>query len=488
MDRLTNSTLPSLATRGIQIPAYDRSQVQLGVVHFGPGAFHRAHQAYYLDEVLRTDLRWGICEVALQSTGVRDALAPQDGLYTIAVLDKEPGYRVIGSIYELLVARESTHAVLARLVDPAVKLVTATITEKGYCLRPDGGLDTSHQDIQHDLAHPDAPRTLVGYLAHALKLRRSNGTPPPNIVSCDNLADNGKRLRRAVVEFVAQSDGELAKWIEREVAFPCSMVDSITPATDDALRARVAEALGVEDRWPIQREAFCQWVIEDTLRGPTPDWASVGVTVTNDVGGFERAKLRLLNGAHSTLAYVGSLAGLETVYQAIGHPDLDRFVQQLMREDFRASLQATQGLDLDRYIDAVLERFRNPAIRHLLAQIAWDGSQKLPFRILNTMVEALAASRPIDRMCVPIAAWFHFVRRKATKSEAITDPMADTLSELGRRCTGDAKRDVDTFMSLPGFWPAPLTNNEQVKSALVRAYERLAAVQSPNDLAAALGG
>jgi fructuronate reductase len=486
MAHLKNGTVPSLAARGIQIPEYDRSQVQLGVVHFGPGAFHRAHQAYYLDEALRLDSRWGICEVALQSTGVRDALAPQDGLYTIAVLDKEPGYRVVGSIKELLVARESARAVLHRLIDPATKLITATITEKGYCLRPDGGLDTSHPDIQYDLANPDAPRTLVAYVAHALKQRRQEHTAPPNVVSCDNLAENGKRLRRAVVEFAAQSDSELAKWIEAEVPFPCTMVDSITPATDDALRTRVTDALGVEDRWPVQREAFCQWVIEDVMRGPTPEWAAIGVTVTNDVAGFERAKLRLLNGAHSTLAYVGSLAGFDTVFQAISNPELDRFVQRLMREDFRASLNATQGLDLERYIDAVLNRFRNPAIRHLLAQIAWDGSQKLPFRVLNTIIEALAAGRPIDHLCVPIAAWFHFVRRKSHKGEAITDPMADTLSEIGRRCTGDAKHDVQAFESLPRFWPTQLANNEQVRSALVRAYERLAAVQNPNDLRSAL--
>lgn len=435
-----------------------------------------------MDEALGFDPRWGICEVALQSTGVRDALAPQDGLYTIAVLDKEPGYRVIGSIKQLLVARESPAAVLERLVDPATKLITATITEKGYCLRPDGGLDTQHPDIQHDLQHPDAPRTLVGYLAEALKRRRAANVAPPNLVSCDNLADNGQRLRRAVVEFTAESDGELAKWIEKEAPFPCTMVDSITPATDDALRARVAEAIGVEDRWPVQREAFCQWVIEDVMRGPTPDWSAMGVTVTNDVAGFERAKLRLLNGAHSTLAYVGSLAGLETVYEAISHPDLERFVQRLMREDFRASLQPTQGLDLDRYIDAVLERFRNPAIRHLLGQIAWDGSQKLPFRILDTIVEALGARRPIERMCVPIAAWFHFVRRKATKGERIVDPMADALSEIGRHCTGNAQHDVDAFLALPRFWPTELTKNEHVRNALIRAYERLAAVQSSNDL------
>src|SRR5690606_20447258 len=199
-----------------------------------------------------------------------------------------------------------------------------------------------------------------------------------------------------------------------------------------------------------------------------------------------RAMLRLLNGAHSTLAYVGSLAGLETVYEAIDHPDLDRFVQTLMREDFRASLHETQGLDLGRYIDAVLERFRNPAIRHLLAQIAWDGSQKLPFRVLNTMVEALAAGRPIDRLCVPIAAWVHFIRRKANKGEAITDPMAETLASIGQRCAGAAQHDVQAFLALERFWPQQLATNEQVRAALVRAYERLAAIENPSDLKTAL--
>jgi|HigsolmetaAR203D_1030402.scaffolds.fasta_scaffold00300_19 fructuronate reductase len=488
MSYLSNSTVTGLTARGIRTPQYDRGRVELGIVHFGPGAFHRAHQAYYVDEALHSDPRWGICEVALQSMGVRDALAPQDGLYTIAILDKEPGYRVIGSIYELLVARESPQAVIARLVDPAVKLVTATITEKGYCLRPDGGLDLAHPDIQHDLAHPDAPRTLIGYLAYALGQRRARGIAPPNVVSCDNLADNGERLCRAVVELAAHTDAALAKWIEANVPFPCTMVDSITPATDDALRTRVAEALGVEDRWPVQREAFCQWVIEDALVGPQPNWSALGVTVTSDVAAFERAKLRILNGAHSTLAYVGSLAGLATVYEAVSQPALNAFIERLMREDFRASLEEAPGLDLDRYIEQVLARFRNPAIRHLLAQIAWDGSQKLPFRILNTMGETRAAGRSIERLCVPVAAWLHFVRRKASAGEAITDPMAERLNELGRACSGEAAHDVALLLSLERFWPETLVGDAVVRSALVRAYERLRALETPQDLATVFDG
>lgn len=487
MTHLNESLLPELAQRGIRVPQYARENTEIGVVHFGPGAFHRVHQACYLDETLARDPRWGICEVALQSSGVRDALAPQGGLYTIAVLDRQPSLRIVGAVRELLVARESSSAVLARLVAPTTKLITATITEKGYCLRPDGGLDTTHADIQHDLANPTAPRTLIAYLVHALRERRRHGMAPPNILSCDNLAENGHRLRRAVTEFAAQFDVDLSRWIADEVAFPCTMVDSITPATDDALRARVANALGVEDRWPVQREAFCQWVIEDALRGPAPDWAAIGVTVTNDVAGFERAKLRLLNGAHSSLAYLGSLAGLETVEQAVNDTALGAFAQQLMREDIRTSLVAPRGLDIDGYIEAILQRFRNPAIRHLLAQIAWDGSQKLPFRLLNTMEEALAAGRPIERLCVPMAAWFHFIRRKAAKGETITDPLAETLSGIGQRCSGDAAHDVSAFLEVERVWPTSLRNNATVRSALIAAYERLGAVSDSRTLAAAIG-
>lgn len=486
MTHLNESLLPALAQRGIHVPRYDRASIKIGVVHFGPGAFHRVHQAYYFDQALHLDSRWGICEVALQSPGVRDALVPQGGLYTVAVLDKEPSYRIIGAVRQLLVARESPATVLDRLIDPATHLITATITEKGYCLRSDGGLDLTHPDIQHDLANPHAPRTLIAYLVQALNRRRAQRIAPPNILSCDNLAENGHRLRRAVTDYAAQLDADLASWIAGEVAFPCTMVDSITPATDDALRSRVANALNAEDRWPVQREAFCQWVIEDDLRGAAPDWDAIGVTVTNDVAGFERAKLRLLNGAHSTLAYVGSLAGFETVEQAVNDPTLGSFVPQLMRDDFRPGLNAPRGLNLDHYIDAILQRFRNPAIRHLLAQIAWDGSQKLPFRILNTLQEALANARPIDRLSLPLAAWFHFIRRKASKGEAITDPLAEVLAGIGLRCTGEAAHDVQLFLSLEKFWPEALASNEALRSALIANYVRLARVTDAATLKAAL--
>ncbi len=250
------------------------------------------------------------------------------------------------------------------------------------------------------------------------------------------------------------------------MTFPCTMVDSITPATDDALRARVKDALGVDDLWPVQREFFSQWVIENKLRGPQPDWASVGVTVTDDVAGFERAKLRLLNGAHSTLAYTGSLAGYETVSSAMGDQALATFVRRMMIENIRSGLAAPQGLDLDQYIEAVLRRFRNPTIRHLLSQIAWDGSQKLPFRILPTITENLAAGRSIARLCVPLAAWFHFIRRMTRDERQIMDPLAAQLGELAKRCTGDAAGDVAAFLSLEKVFNADLARNATFRAAL----------------------
>jgi fructuronate reductase len=469
---LSPASLPALKAHGIPLPEYDRARTQTGVVHFGPGAFHRVHQAFYFDAALARDPRWGICEVALQSPGVRDALAPQQGLYSLAILDAVSNWRVIGSIRELLVARETPATVLERLVAPTTRLVTATITEKGYCLTADGGLDQAHPDIRHDLAIPGQPVSFVGYLVEGLRRRRERGVNAPTVLSCDNLTSNGKRLRRAVTEFAALRDADLARWIGAEVAFPCTMVDSITPATDDALRARAASELGVTDRWPVQREAFTQWVIEDTGRGELPDWGAIGVTVTNDVAGFEHAKLRLLNGAHSSLAYLGTLAGHETVAQAMSDTALASFVERLMREDILPTVTAPLGLELPSYITAVLTRFRNPAIRHLLSQIAWDGSQKLPFRILGTLADARAAGRSLERLCVPLIAWFQFVRRRVRDDIRIVDPLADRLVAIANQCTGDAQHDVALFLALEPVFPRQIANDATIIAALVRAYGR----------------
>lgn len=469
-ERLNLRTLPQLPAN-VQRPDYDPQATRIGIVHFGPGAFHRAHQAVYVDDLLRDDPTWAICAVALNSSDVRDALQPQDGLYALALLDAQPQLRVIGAIREVLAAREQQAQVLARLADENVRLVTLTITEKGYCLDGDG-LDSNRPEIVHDLANPDAPNSAIGYLVAGLRARKRLGLMPYTVLSCDNLADNGGKLRRATLKFALRIDADLAEWIEREVAFPRSMVDSITPATDDALRARVASELGMRDAWPIQRERYTQWVIEDNFCNARPAFECVGVTMSDDIAGHDRAKLRLLNGPHSTLAYVGSLLDIETVFDAMNHAPLARFVEILMREHIAPSLAALHGFDANAYIDAILERFRNPAIRHKLAQIAWDGSQKLPVRLFGTITEALAAGRSIERLCVPVAAWLQFVRRQANDGVALVDPLDAALTEIGRACNGDAQHDVASFLALDAVF-ANVRGDAHFVDALQKAYAAL---------------
>ena len=461
--------------REVKRPAYDRRAIDIGIVHFGPGAFHRVHQAWFVEKLLANDPRWGICAVSLRSPDVRDALVPQDGLYTLAALDGSTSYQVIGALKQTLVAPDDPETVLEQLCAPRTRVVTITVTEKGYCLAADGSLDMSHGDIRRDLRTPHAPTSLIGYLVEALRRRRANGIGPLTIVSCDNLVDNGSRLSRAVQQLAEADDRNLARWIEEKVAFPRTMVDSITPATTDALRERVGEVLGLTDRWPVQREGFVQWVIEDRSAGDIPDWASAGVIVTDDVGAYDRAKLRLLNGAHTSLAYLGILAGHETVAQAMEDVDLAAFIATMMKRDILPTLKAPRGLDLTLYIQAILKRFHNPAIRHALAQIAWDGSQKLPFRLLGTVEDNLKSGRPIDRLCVPIAAWMHFVRRKAAAGEQVVDPLAKRLYDIGRSCQNRAAADLPMFLALETVFTPSLAGNEIFLSALARAYDGLAA-------------
>ena len=470
--RLSAATLAGLP-ESIEKPRYALERIGIGVVHFGPGAFHRAHQACYFDDALATDPRWGVSAVSLKSAGLRNALVQQDGLYTVAVLDTELRYRVIGCLRERLVAAEESERVLARLAAPSTKLVTLTVTEKGYCLRADGNLDFDHADVIADIAQPRQPTSVVGYLVEGLRRRRVAGLAPYTTISCDNLVDNGGRLGRAVAALARRHDAALADWVEHEAVFPRTMVDSIVPATDAALEQRVADVLGVADAWPVQREAFSQWVIEDRFCGDVPDFARLGVTLTTDVGAFEQAKLRLLNGAHSTLAYLGSLGGHATVADAMRDERLAPFVEKLMRDDIRASLAVPRDFDLDAYIASILRRFRNPAMQHQLAQIAWDGSQKLPFRLLGTIRDAIAADRPIDRLCMPIAAWLHFIRRAQRDARKLIDPLAEILFSIAKACDGSAAHDVPKFLALGQVFGADLPRSDRFVAAVERAYAQI---------------
>ena len=466
LTRLSEATLPRVRPP-VRVPAYDRRAARIGVVHFGPGAFHRAHQAFYFDEMLAAGAPLAVCGVSLRSPDLRAALLPQDGLYTLAEREAEPGLRVVGALKETLTAPEAPEAVFARLASPDLRIVTATVTEKGYCLTAGGELDLDHPDIRHDLAHPQAPRSFPGWLLEGLARRRAAGLPPPVVISCDNLSDNGVKLARALRALaLSRSDHDLAAWLDAEVAFPNSMVDSITPATDAALRAQVDAALGLHDAWPVQRERFVQWVVEDRLGADRGAFEAAGVTVAREVAPFERAKLRLLNGAHSTLAYVGLGLGHATVSEAMADPRLAGFVERMMREDVAPTVRAPE-LDVARYIGQVLDRFRNPAIVHRLSQIAWDGSQKLRFRLLETAAEALAAGRPVERLAVGVAAWMRFVRRQAQAGAELVDPLADQLLPLGLAGRPEG------FLALSAVFPPGLAAAPAFRTAVADAYAAL---------------
>jgi fructuronate reductase len=472
--RLSERTLPHAAPQVVR-PHYDRAATRIGTLHFGPGAFHRAHQAFYFDRLLERDASRAVCAVSLKTSSVRDALAPQDGLYALLELDAEPTVRVIGAIREVLVATEEPAAVSRRLVAADTSLVTITVTEKGYCLDGAGELDLDHPDIAHDLIHPETPRSLIGWLVRGLQLRHENRLAPYLVVSCDNLSDNGLVLRRAVLAFAARRDPVLTRWIEEHARFPRTMVDSITPATDAALRSTVAQALQLQDAWPVQRERFVQWVVEETDFTMQPDWTSMGVTLSRDVSAYERAKLRLLNGAHSTLAYLGLLAGLETVAQAMAEPALRAFIEHLMIEDIQPTLSVPRDGELAAYRQSILQRFENPAIRHQLAQIAWDGSQKLPIRLLATIGDAIRDHRPLARLALPVAAWMHFIRLRVAAGTPIVDPLREQLIACGGSATGDSRHDLPMFLNLPGMFPASLSRNAEFLQALGGGYDIIAA-------------
>jgi len=462
MTSLSRATLASLPP-GIARPRHDLQSVRTGIVHFGPGAFHRAHQAAYVDRLLDSDPRWGIAAVSLRSPGTVDALKAQDGLYTLAVIDREPAMRVLAAHSDAIGPGEGAR-LRGLLTDPAVRLASSTVTEKGYCLTGEGTLDLAHPDIVHDLQRPTEPASVIGWIVAGLADRRAAGIAPFAMLCCDNMTGNGGKLRAACAALAREYDPALAAWIEAEVAFPDSMVDSITPASDPAFLAHVAHDLHVSDKAAVQRERFTQWVLQRFDMADGPDLAAAGVTLTNDVRGYEQAKLRILNGAHSSLAYIGLHLGFETVFEAMSDPALEHFVSRLMHYDIAASLKPVEGLDIAGYADAVLDRFRNPAIRHLLSQIAWDGSQKLPYRLLDTVQDALDHGRSVERLVVPVAAWIAFVRHKGQAHEKITDPLAETLAKAA---TGS---DVAAAMlGLRQVFPERLATDPRFRHAVADA-------------------
>jgi fructuronate reductase len=444
------------------------------VVHLGIGAFHRAHQAVVFDDLARNgDLRWGVRGVSLRSTGVRDALNPQDGLYSLIVRSAaEERVRVIGAVGDVLVAPENPAAVVAALAGPAVDLVTITVTEKGYRLDPASGtLCESDPDVAADLASLAAPRTVPGLLVAALAERRRGGLEPFTALSCDNLPANGARLRSAVLAMAARHDPALCDWIAERGAFPASMVDRIVPATTAEDIAALAVGIGVEDRAMVKTEPFFQWVIEDHFAGARPDFGSVGVQMTADVASWEEAKLRLLNGAHSGIAYIGGLAGILHVDAVVALPVGRRFVEALW-DEAETTLAAPPELDITAYRAELMARFANPALAHSTRQIAMDGSQKLPQRLLAPIAARLVAGRSIDALALAVAAWMRWQDGYDDDGNAfaVDDPLAARTAAARGLTTSDT---VDRLLAIGSIFPRFLAGNSVLRTILVDQLSRL---------------
>ncbi|MEO8485094.1 MAG: mannitol dehydrogenase family protein [Betaproteobacteria bacterium] len=431
-------------------PAYDVAAVRVGIVHLGLGAFHRAHQAVYTDDVLATDPRWGICGVSMKTQRAVEPLAAQDGLYTLLL--KDPARvtaRVIGSIRETVFAPADPAALVRRMADSAVHVVTLTVTEKGYCHDPaTGRLDLAHPDIAHDLAHPERPRSAVGILVAALEARMRDGTGALNVVCCDNLPHNGRVLEKLVATFAHAP--ELQRWIGAHAAFPCTMVDRIVPATTDADVADAARRLGVADAAPVVAEPFIQWVIENRFAAPRPAWERAGAEIAHDVAPYETMKLRLLNGSHSTLAYLGFLAGHATIAQAASDARLGRLVERQMTEEIMPTLASPPGIDLAKYGTTLLARFRNPALPHKTAQVAMDGSQKLPQRLLGTVRDRLARGASIRHLSLAVAGWMRYASgfdETGARIEVV-DPLAERYAAIAADARGDATKLAKGLLGL----------------------------------------
>lgn len=434
--RLNQENLSRLPS-GIRVPEYDRRQVKAGIIHIGVGAFHRSHQAYYTDLILRDNKNsnWGICGIALLESDRPNytALTAQDGLYTLTVAnpDGSSDTMVPGSLIEYLFAPDNPGAVFEKIAHPDIKIITLTITEGGYNFNSSGEFLINEPLVQWDLKHPGQPKTVFGYLAIGLKRRKERSQNGLTIQSCDNIQKNGDLLKKMLLTFIKVSEPDLADWVEREVTFPNSMVDRITPAATESDTEYIRNAFGIEDRCPVVCEPFVQWVIEDNYAHGRPDWESAGVRFTDDVAPFEKMKIRLLNAGHSLLGFTGALHGYTYIHEVVNDPVFARFLRDFLDKEVTPVLDEVPGTDLSRYKDNLFERFGNPRIRDKVARICQQSSAKIPKFLLPTVHDQLQREGPVERSALVIAAWCRYAEgydEKGSKYK-IGDEMGDILLE-----------------------------------------------------------
>jgi len=476
MNRLNKNVIADLP-KDIILPSYDRSALKPGIVHLGIGAFHRAHQAFYTEAALnRFGGDWGIIGSSLRSASVRDQLVPQDCLYTLVERSGDgEKLQIIGAVLDTLVGPENPAALVAQMADANIKIVSLTITEKGYCHDPaTGNLNLAHPDIIHDLEHLDAPVSAIGFLVAALKQRFDHKQKAFTLLSCDNLPNNGEVLEKVVTQFAQKISQEFSVWIKANATFPCTMIDRIVPATTDDDRRDIEARMGVRDEGMVVCEPFTQWVVEDKFADGRPEWDKVGVLLVEDVRVFEKIKLRLLNGAHSTMAYTGYLSGFQYISEVMEQPAFVNLVKTYMAREAGETVVAPAGFDIEAYKQQLRERFSNKALKHRTWQIAMDGSQKLPQRLLETLREQLAGNGHIDILCLGVAAWIRYVSGVDEKGAAIevSDPLAKELRAACDANQGNPAGMVKAVVSIQKVFGADLINEARFVQATTQWLER----------------
>ena len=441
MPPLTESHLKALP-EGVAGPRYDRGSLRTGIVHFGVGGFHRAHEAMYLDRLMNDGkaLDWAICGVGVMPADqrMRDVLVAQDGLYTLVVKapDGTLDARVIGSIKEYLYAPDDPEAVIEKMASPDVKIVSLTVTEGGYNFNAvTGEFVADNPDVQHDLQPGNAPKTTFGLITEALKRRRDRSEPPFTIMSCDNIQGNGHAARRSFVAFANLKDAELGKWVETNVEFPNSMVDRITPVTTDDDRALVRDRFGIDDGWPVVCEPFTQWTLEDAFNQGRPPFEDAGVQVVPDVEPYELMKLRLLNASHQALCYFGYLAGYRLVHDVAQDPLFAEFLLAYMDREATPTLEPVPGIDLDEYKHQLIDRFSNAQVKDTVARLCAESSDRIPKWLLPVIRHNLQSGGEILRSTAVVASWARYAEGVDEHGEPIevVDRLSDQLTETAKR-------------------------------------------------------
>ncbi|AUM04476.1 MULTISPECIES: mannitol dehydrogenase family protein [Enterobacter] len=473
MKTIASTALPAQ----VQQPRYDRQQLRSRIVHFGFGAFHRAHQALLTNRVLNEKGGdWGICEISLFSGDVlMSQLRAQDHLFTVLEKGAEGNEAIIvGAVHECLNAKlDSLPAIIEKFCEPQVAIVSLTITEKGYCIDPaTGKLDLHNARIIHDLENPSEPHSAPGILVEALHRRRERGLPAFTVLSCDNIPDNGHVVKNAVLGMAQKRSAALSEWIDSHVSFPGTMVDRIVPAATEASLAEITDALGVEDPCAISSEPFIQWVVEDNFVAGRPEWEVAGVQMVQDVLPWEQMKLRMLNGSHSFLAYLGYLAGYAHINECMEDAAFREAARRLMLDEQAPTLRI-KDVDLTAYADSLLERFANPALQHRTWQIAMDGSQKLPQRMLDGIRVHLERKTPWSLLALGVAGWIRYVSGTDDRGNAIDvrDPLSDKIRTMVN-ASSDTDR-VNALLGLSEVFGHDLAQNSAFVEAVSQAYQRI---------------